>query len=609
MQKHSRLHRRLPLRLMIAFLSALSPVGAVGNPTIVLPQDHPIDISPYELKTVYSDNFTRPQKIQREQDLIAEAPDGTWHRKSAPEADAQWIAEGTGGCIMKDGKLWVAPTPFNTDGEPQAGTRSHMVVWNRQVLPADFLLEWDVNPCGSSNGLLMVFFCAAGKGGGGLFDLSQPPRRAVYDGYLRGEISDYSDSYWSRNKVPAGESESNRLRKNPGAKLVSEGQSLTTGRADVTHHIRILKVGAHIQIEVNGKIVNEWTDPDPPLGAGCFGLRSMAGITKVAYSNFKVSQVSSRTATSSPTIQDRVEVRRFAGNPIIRPEMLPGKDGDNINGPSLIHVPSWVADRLGNYYLYFANHTGKYIRMAYADKLAGPWKIYSPGVLQLSNVRSCTGHIASPDVLIDDGKKEIRMYFHGPAKGAHVQKSFLAISSDGIHFKASDEPLGWPYFKVFEWNNNWFAVAKGGRLYRSDTGLSSFEAWPFLLPGVHHLGLDGPGARHVALQPVGNVLWIYYSNIGDDPERILRRRVDLTADWHDWKSQDPQEVLRPEEDYEGANLKQKKSHVGESTGPENAVRDPNIFTDTDGRVYLLYSVAGESGIGIAELQQNRENSR
>jgi hypothetical protein len=34
---------------------------------------------------------------------------------------------------------------------------------------------------------------------------------------------------------------------------------------------------------------------------------------------------------------------------------------------------------------------------------------------------------------------------------------------------------------------------------------------------------------------------------------------------------------------------------------ENALRDPAIFEDADGRVYLLYSVAGESGIGIAEL--------
>jgi hypothetical protein len=46
-----------------------------------------------------------------------------------------------------------------------------------------------------------------------------------------------------------------------------------------------------------------------------------------------------------------VRVRRFAENPIIRPAMLPGRDGDNINGPSLIRVPDWVRKPLGRYYL------------------------------------------------------------------------------------------------------------------------------------------------------------------------------------------------------------------------------------------------------------------
>ena len=40
-------------------------------------------------------------------------------------------------------------------------------------------------------------------------------------------------------------------------------------------------------------------------------------------------------------------VRRFAHNPVIRPEMLPVGDGANINGPSRIRVPDWVPDRLG----------------------------------------------------------------------------------------------------------------------------------------------------------------------------------------------------------------------------------------------------------------------
>ena len=63
-----------------------------------------------------------------------------------------------------------------------------------------------------------------------------------------------------------------------------------------------------------------------------------------------------------------------------------------------------------------------------------------------------------------------------------------------------------------------------------------------------------------------------------------------------------EEVLRPETIYEGADLPVKPSVAGAMKGRAHELRDPGIFVDADGRVYLLYSVAGESGIAIAELQ-------
>ena len=53
----------------------------------------------------------------------------------------------------------------------------------------------------------------------------------------------------------------------------------------------------------------------------------------------------------------------------------------------MIRAPDWIEGPLGNYYLYFADHKGRYIRLAYADKLLGPWRIYPPGSLQLE--QSC----------------------------------------------------------------------------------------------------------------------------------------------------------------------------------------------------------------------------
>jgi len=103
-----------------------------------------------------------------------------------------------------------------------------------------------------------------------------------------------------------------------------------------------------------------------------------------------------------------MKVRRFATNPIISPNM-DDRMGDNINGPSTIRVPGWVKNPLGKYYLYFAHHQGTYIRLAFADELDGPWRLYTPGVLDLSDSHF-ENHIASPDVHVLEDTCEIRMY-------------------------------------------------------------------------------------------------------------------------------------------------------------------------------------------------------
>lgn len=59
--------------------------------------------------------------------------------------------------------------------------------------------------------------------------------------------------------------------------------------------------------------------------------------------------------------------------------------GDNINGPSLIRTPNWLKKPLGRYYLYFSDHKGTYIRLAFSNSLMGPWEIYYNGVLELND--------------------------------------------------------------------------------------------------------------------------------------------------------------------------------------------------------------------------------
>ncbi len=312
--------------------------------------------------------------------------------------------------------------------------------------------------------------------------------------------------------------------------------------------------------------------------------------------------------------------RRLLDRPIVGPALHPSI-GANIQGPSLIRVPDWVEGRLGRYYLYFADHKGSYIRLAYADDPIGPWTIHAPGSLQLAD--SCfptapppmddaifatlearwkqtgarlshdlrseftTPHIASPDVHVDPIERRIVMYYHG-LEAAGTQVTRVAHSTDGIGFVAQPDVLvGQSYLRVFHHRGAVYGLAMPGRLYRG------FQPGPLLF---------NPNMRHAALLQRGDTLHVFWTQVGDAPESILVSQIDLSGDWQTWRDGPATTVLRPEYSWEGADAPLEPSVRSTAYGTVNQLRDPAIFED-DGRVYLLYAVAGESGIGIAELTE------
>jgi len=97
-----------------------------------------------------------------------------------------------------------------------------------------------------------------------------------------------------------------------------------------------------------------------------------------------------------------------------------------------------------------------------------------------------------------------------------------------------------------------------------------------------------------------NHLYVFYSQAGEQPERILLSTIELTDNWLEWTATEPVEVLRPEFDYEGADLPNEPSRRGYIDVRVNQLRDPTIYQEED-KTYLLYSVAGESGIAISEI--------
>ena len=318
-----------------------------------------------------------------------------------------------------------------------------------------------------------------------------------------------------------------------------------------------------------------------------------------------------------------VRAERLIDRPIVGPDTDPSI-GVNIQGPSLIRVPDWIDEPLGRYYLYFADHKGRYIRLAYADALSGPWRIHVPGSLRLEQTpfphepplvsaeavrraearnlehgvrighdvahEMTTPHIASPDVHVVEADRRIVMYYHG-LEAAGRQVSRVAVSRNGIDFESHSDILGRTYMRVFSYRRVTYALAMPGQFYRSLNPLHGFEEGPLLF---------NPDMRHAAVLVRGDTLVVFWTQVGHAPERILLSTVDLRGDWMHWQASEPVDVLRPERPWEGAEAPLEPSYRSVAYGTVNQLRDPAIYVE-EGEFYLLYAVAGESGIGIARL--------
>jgi hypothetical protein len=315
-----------------------------------------------------------------------------------------------------------------------------------------------------------------------------------------------------------------------------------------------------------------------------------------------------QAATAAAASEPCVKTERVLDRPIIHPE-LDDSITRNIQGPSLIRVPDWVEGKLGKYYLYFASHQGQNIRMAYANDLKGPWTVHKGGVLPLAQsyfptafdnvlpeMRGRDGyeaHIASPDVHVDEVHQRILLYYHGQT-ALRVQNTRVAISKDGLQFEARPEELGHAYMRVFQHDRQVYSMAMPGIFYRSKDGLTQFEKGPTLFASDQ---------RHTAILKRGKQLLIFWTRAGDAPERIYLSRVDIDRPWDQWKASDPEEILRPELSWEGADAPIEPSKRGTAHGYFNQLRDPAIFEE-NGETFLLYAGAAESGIGLAKLTIN-----
>ncbi|RCW36820.1 sulfatase [Marinilabilia salmonicolor] len=351
----------------------------------------------------------------------------------------------------------------------------------------------------------------------------------------------------------------------------------------------------------------------------------------------------------------RYSVKRLNnGQPIITQKLFSelgvAEEGENINGPGVMRIPEWIspANRAhpdAEYYCYFAHHDSAYIRMAWASEIEGPWHLYNVGediplgergvldlgddVIRLDNgIVIPNNPLASPDVHVDGENKRIILYFHSGAstyvKGEKIgQRTYVSYSPFGLDFYDNIQPviIGKTYFRVFEYKNELYALTNDGTPLKA---LDPADPWtapagfdfsgtlweehpgnPFQEDITNIAGISDSELRirHPSVRLVGDRLHVFYSRRGDLLENIQMSTVDLSVgDWTKWDvSYPPIKILQTNPGWEGGDLTPSASERGSAPEDVNQLRDPFVFEDRDGSLYLFYTGRGEDAIGVAKL--------
>ncbi len=269
---------------LIAAEGEKTPPKTVGGRKAELPDTSDaargLDLSRLKLEPLYEADFTKPLKFVREADLFSDG------QRTREPSDVDWVLEGKAEARVENGSLVLKNDP------------GHLVFWNTREFPADVLIEFDVSPRNSNEGLAIVFFAAKGRDGGSIFAPAQPMRDGQFKTYHSGAIDCYHTSYWATDSTGAARGTAH-IRKNHGFNLVAMGRDFIAGQGAGPHRVRILKMGTTISVEANGKLAVQWNDDGktfgPALHAGRIGLRQMSHTGACSYSRFNVSAVKSES--------------------------------------------------------------------------------------------------------------------------------------------------------------------------------------------------------------------------------------------------------------------------------------------------------------------------
>jgi len=309
----------------------------------------------------------------------------------------------------------------------------------------------------------------------------------------------------------------------------------------------------------------------------------------------------------------------------------------NVNGPMPIMVRDWMKHEAWNSVstlVFVSSHNKRRTNIQVVgmsrNTSEGPtWKNLNV-TLQLNAKQTPCKTLHSPSIFVDDEKQQLLMYIHGHGcqkatanQPAGLQPTVLFASNDGVSWDYVRNNEEEPYLlqdsfylsvPVYSKHDGYFyAMAKtqenkvgSAVLYRSKSITGPFEKGPIVARGI----------RHVDLYLDSNTLYVFFTLIGDMPERVLLGSIDISnsEQWMHWNLLPGPTLLQPEYFYEHGNAKLQPSESGAAKETMRELRDPRFLPDNEkkGDVlsgYLFYTVQGEQGIALARLTIDLERFR
>lgn len=290
----------------------------------------------------------------------------------------------------------------------------------------------------------------------------------------------------------------------------------------------------------------------------------------------------------------------------IKVDDLPETMSRNLNGPTCLKKPQFASSELDDFLLYFSQHDGQSISLMTSSTPLGPWRIVSHNLIQMHENSEFHDHVASPHVEVSHREGVIFLYFHSRKQNSREQFTFLYSSRDGLNFFPEKLQPKIPfYFRMIQLEDKFLAVTKGGDFFlnqnRSFTEGWTFVGNPFQTETVLDRYHNYVGAiRHACFFQFKDNILLFYSVIGDAPERIFASNLTIKAN-SKIIIENKFEVIRPTEEFEGASQELRPSSSGPAVTFENALRDPFVLK-YDNSAFLYYSFGGETGLAVTQLE-------